>query len=87
MWEDHQSGRRSSPAFTDTELTEAIERLTGVRQQRNVIARARGLMCDSPRHPVKDPAICELGRFDVDGRPYTHYMITVAGLATRTKEG
>lgn len=32
--------------WNDTELTERVERITGKRQQRNVIARSRDLMTD-----------------------------------------
>lgn len=61
-------------AWTDTELTETIEEHTGVRQQRNVIARTRGLM------EKEDPPLIErVGMFRIRGRLMMCFRTTAHG--------
>lgn len=55
--------------WNDTELTERIEEITNVRQQRNVVARARGLM-------EKEDLILRLGAYLFRGRPgVVHFVV------------
>lgn len=56
--------------FTDTMLTDEIEKAWGTRQQRNVIARSRGLI-------EREGLIERVGLFDVGGRPYMHFQLVV----------
>lgn len=60
--------RAQEEPFNDTELTEWIERATCKRQQRNVIARARGLMEDAG-------LLRQVGIFYHQGRELMHYAI------------
>lgn len=62
--------------WCDTELTEKIEQITGKRQQRNVIARTRGLL-------EQDGWIEKVGLFDYDGRPHLHFALTAAAVRAR----
>lgn len=62
--------------WCDTELTEKIEAITGKRQQRNVIARTRGLL-------EQDGWIEKVGLFDYDGRPHLHFKLTSAAITAR----
>lgn len=66
-WEDW--GRTSIPGtFNDTQLWEHLEIRTGQRQQRNVIARARGLM-------EKDGLFLGIGERLWNGHALEHYTI------------
>lgn len=78
MWHDAAMGRRDSAAWTDTEMWRRLEAVTGQRLQRNVIARARQLLCDTERHPVKNPLIAPVGMFMFEGRPMLHFIATAA---------
>jgi len=60
---------RGHDMWNDTMLTEQIERDTGTRQQRNIIARTRDLMTD-------DGWFEKVGMFDYDGRPLIHCRTT-----------
>ncbi len=71
-WVSHQRQQRVRPSFTDTELTAWIEKVTGKRQQRNVIARTRGLI-------EKEGHIIRTGTHTVDGRLMVHFVITESG--------
>lgn len=54
--------------FNDSELTEYLEDATGKRQQRNVVARARGLLEDAG-------LLRQAGVREWDGRELMHYEI------------
>ena len=56
------------PAFNDTMLTAWLEWHTGRRQQRNVVARSRGLL-------VQAGLLREAGVQSYDGRELMHYEI------------
>lgn len=60
--------------FNDTELTDKIEELTGRRQQRNVIARTRGLL-------EADGWFDRIGMWSYLGRPTVHFQLTRQGQA------
>jgi hypothetical protein len=59
--------------WNDTQLTEKVERMTGKRQQRNIIARTRDLMTD-------DGWFEKVGMFDYDGRQLVHCRTTPAAV-------
>lgn len=61
---------RRGAEFTDTDLTDEIEAVTKRRQQRNVIARSRGLL-------EKEGRIERVGMYSVNGRPYMHFRLVV----------
>lgn len=52
---------KNGDAWNDTELTERVEAMTGQRQQRNVLARTRGLI-------EQDGLIERVGEWDFNGR-------------------
>ena len=54
--------------FNDTQLTEAIELATGQRQQRNVVARSRGMLEDAGM-------LRQVGVRSYRGRELMHYEI------------
>jgi len=71
MNEIHMAARRwinREQGFNDTELTEAIEWSTRTRQQRNVIARSRGLLVQAG---ILEP----VGVFSYQGQPLMHYRL------------
>jgi hypothetical protein len=59
--------------WCDTELTAKVEQITRKRQQRNVIARTRGLL-------EQDGWIEKVGLFDYDGRPHLFFKLTPAAI-------
>jgi len=68
IWVMADAFRQGNVPFNDTELTILIESATGKRQQRNVIARARGLMEDAG-------LLRQAGVFVYQGRELMHYEI------------
>lgn len=69
IWLHAQACRHDNVLMNDTELWEWIERATTPqRQQRNVIARARGLMEDAG-------LLRQAGVFNYNGRDLMHYEI------------
>jgi hypothetical protein len=68
IWTIAKAYRVGGRPFNDTELTVMIEAATGQRQQRNVIARARGLMEDAG-------LLRQAGIFPFQGRDLMHYEI------------
>lgn len=71
IWLHARACRQGGVLMNDTELTEWIERATCERQQRNVIARARGLMEDGG-------LLRQAGVFSYQGRDLMHYEIDPA---------
>lgn len=59
---------RGTPEVNDTQLTELLEQIHRRRYQRNVVARARGLMED-------DGFLLGVGERDYCGRMIEHYII------------
>ena len=52
---------KNGDAWNDTELTERVEAMTGQRQQRNILARTRGLI-------EQDGLIERVGEWEFNGR-------------------
>lgn len=69
--EDVLDRRTMTQIWTDTQLTETLEMMTGRRHQRNVVARTRGLL-------ERDGWFERVGMFDFDGRPQVHFTTTKA---------
>lgn len=69
IWTCAQLHRVAMAPFNDTVLTAWIERATCKRQQRNVVARARGLLEDAGLFQQVGVRLC-------DGQPLMHYKIS-----------
>jgi len=68
IWVHAQACRQAGVLMNDTELTDWLERAVSKRLQRNVVARARGLMEDAG-------LLCQAGVFVYQGRELMHYEI------------
>jgi len=68
IWTVASSFRRLEQPFNDTQLTLWIENCTGKRQQRNVIARSRGMLEDAGM-------LRQVGVGVYEGRELMHYEI------------
>jgi hypothetical protein len=71
IWLHAQCCREADVLMNDSELTEWMERATCQRQQRNVVARARGLMEDGG-------LLRQAGVHAYQGRDLMHYEIDPA---------
>lgn len=68
IWYFAEVAGEDDQPFNDTWLTEEIEARTGQRQQRNVIARSRGLL-------VQAGMLRSVGVLTYEGRELVHYEI------------
>lgn len=73
-WYQFENHLRPSPLWTDTEMTEYIEWATGRRQQRSVIARARGLLEDIEPHRYCYAPITRIEIRQYERRPMMHFV-------------
>lgn len=68
IWWAANDASKKGWCFNDTWLTQRLEQYTGRRYQRNIIARARGLMLEAGLFRVVGPVLYE-------GRELMHYNI------------
>lgn len=73
IWTSAKLHRMSGKPFNDTLLTEWIERATCKRQQRNVVARSRGMLEDAG-------VFRQVGVRDYGGQQLMHYEIDTASM-------